>query len=48
MDMDILQWFDDAYKNVLARMPHNADVQKYAPVVAAILVVAETIKTKKP
>jgi hypothetical protein len=34
MDIDILQWFDYAYKNVLARMPHYADVEKYAPVVA--------------
>jgi hypothetical protein len=48
MNSGILQWFDDAYKNVLARMPSDPDVQKYAPVVAAILVVAETIKSKKP
>jgi len=41
MDFDILQWWEDYYKHVLAHMPTNADIHKYAPIVAAVLAAAE-------
>jgi len=47
MDFDILQWWEDYYKHVLAHMPNNVDIRKYAPIVAAVLAAAEAIK-KKP
>jgi len=36
--------WDTFYKEVLKRMPQNAEVQKYAPLVAALLVFADRIK----
>lgn len=44
----IMEDWDTYYKEVLRRMPHNPEVQIYAPVVAALLVFADRMTPPDP